>query len=96
MCMPLYYFYEANSLWHTLYVYHNALSIPAKTNFLPGALRLIRHLHSHGIPMSVATSSTEEGFTAKTERHGDVFGLMSHAVTGSDEGLKRGKPEPGN
>jgi hypothetical protein len=59
-------------------------------------MRLVSHLFTNGVKMAVATSSTKEGFLAKSGRHSDLFDKMSHVVTGSDTGVKRGKPAPGN
>ncbi|KAK7864344.1 hypothetical protein R5R35_009183 [Gryllus longicercus] len=61
----------------------------------PGAERLIRHLHSHKIPMAVATSSSRGHIELKFTNHQDLFSLMDHVVSGtSDEEVKNGKPAP--
>lgn len=57
-----------------------------------GATRLINHLHSHGIPIAVATSSSTESMESKTSNHRDVFDKFNHIVTGSD--IENGKPAP--
>ncbi|XP_046446184.1 pseudouridine-5'-phosphatase-like isoform X3 [Daphnia pulex] len=63
--------------------------------FLPGAERLLRHLHSKGVHIAVATSSSRENFKLKTTHHGGVFQLFKHIVTGSsDPEVKAGKPAP--
>ena len=36
---------------------------------LPGAERLIRHLHQHKIPIAIATSSSESMFKLKRTKH---------------------------
>ena len=60
-----------------------------------GAERLLRHLHSKGVPIALATSSSRENYELKTQRHKHVFELFSHIVTGSsDAEVKRGKPAP--
>ena len=60
-----------------------------------GAERLLRHLHSKGVPIALATSSSRENYELKTQRHKHVFELFSHIVTGSsDPEVKRGKPAP--
>lgn len=60
-----------------------------------GAERLLRHLHSKGVHIAVATSSSRENFELKTTHHGGVFQLFKHIVTGSsDPEVKAGKPAP--
>jgi len=66
----------------------------ASAAFMPGAERLLKHLAANNVPMALATSSTKEGFKAKTARHKEVFKLFSHIVTGSDPDVKCGKPAP--
>jgi pseudouridine-5'-monophosphatase len=59
----------------------------------PGAYELVTHLHRHGIPQAVATSSTRSLFELKTRQH-DWFELFDMIVTGDDPQIKRGKPAP--
>ena len=60
-----------------------------------GAERLLRHLHSKGVPIALATSSSRENYELKTQRHAPIFQLFNHIVTGSsDPDVKRGKPAP--
>jgi len=60
-----------------------------------GAERLVRHLHSKGVPIAVATSSDLKSFELKTGNKGTFFSLFNHIVTGgSDPEVKQGKPQP--
>lgn len=61
---------------------------------MPGAERLIGHLHARGVPMAVATSSHGEFYELKTRRHLPLFRLMRHVVVGDDPAVARGKPAP--
>ena len=36
---------------------------------LPGADRLVRHLHAKGIPIAIATGSDKESYDIKVARH---------------------------
>ncbi len=60
----------------------------------PGAERLARHLHAHGVPQAVATSSSRGFFELKTTRHRAWFELFHCVVTGDDPSVRRGKPAP--
>ncbi|XP_034699129.1 (DL)-glycerol-3-phosphatase 2 [Vitis riparia] len=64
------------------------------SELMPGASRLVKHLHASGIPICVATGSHRRHFELKTQRHGEVFSLMHHVVLGDDPEVKQGKPSP--
>ncbi|CAM6105318.1 unnamed protein product [Calypogeia fissa] len=64
------------------------------TELLPGAERLVRHLHAHGVPMAIATSSHRRHFELKTMKHGELISLMHHVVVGDDPAVTKGKPSP--
>lgn len=63
-------------------------------DFMPGAERLIRHLHANNIPICIATSSGDESVKVKTSKHTEVFKLFHHITTGNDPAIKNGKPAP--
>ena len=79
------YLEERNSLLRKEFVNNNPL---------PGAERLLRHLHRHQIPVAVATSSDKELFEIKITRHKSWFSLFNIVVTGDDAEVERGKPAP--
>jgi pseudouridine-5'-monophosphatase len=61
---------------------------------LPGAEKLVRHLHKHGVPIAVASGSFTHDFNTKTTHHKEFFQLFPIVVLGDDPDLKHGKPEP--
>ena len=61
---------------------------------LPGAEKLVRHLHRHAIQMAIATSSARDLFDLKISRHSAWIGLVDGVVTGDDPAIGRGKPAP--
>ncbi len=66
----------------------------AQCHALPGAEALVRHLHHHGIPIAVATSSSRELFRIKISRHAHWFDLFPVMVTGDDPEIGQAKPAP--
>jgi HAD superfamily hydrolase (TIGR01509 family) len=61
---------------------------------MPGAVRLTRHFHRHGIPQAVASSSDRFHFELKTSRHKEWFSVFECMVVGADTDVHRGKPAP--
>lgn len=59
---------------------------------MPGAERLIKHLHASGVPICVATSSHRRHFELKTSKHTEFFQLFDHIITGDH--VENGKPAP--
>lgn len=67
----------------------------SNVKLMPGAERLVRHLHSTGVPIALATSSGAESVAIKTQNHMELFKLFHHYVMGSsDPEVKEGKPAP--
>ncbi|KAG2429610.1 hypothetical protein HXX76_010843 [Chlamydomonas incerta] len=64
----------------------------ADAPLMPGAERLVRHLAACGVPMAVATGSHAAAFKLKTSKHGELFSLFHHVVTG--DMVARAKPNP--
>ena len=64
---------------------------------LPGALRLVRHLRAHGVPIALATGSQRRNFELKSSHLGALFDCFEGKVVCADDGLfppGRGKPHP--
>ncbi len=61
---------------------------------LPGAVRLTRHLHRHGVPQAVATSSDRYNFDLKITHHREWFSIFKCVVSGDDPEVRNGKPAP--
>ncbi|KAH9608652.1 hypothetical protein KSS87_018248 [Heliosperma pusillum] len=64
------------------------------SELMPGASRLIKHLHAHGVPICIATGSHKRHFLLKTQKHTELISLMNHVVLGDDPEVKQGKPAP--
>lgn len=55
----------------------------------------MHHLHSSGVKIAVATSSSRRNYELKTQNHTELFQLFNHVVTGTcDPEVKQGKPHP--
>ncbi|KAK9284330.1 hypothetical protein L1049_023501 [Liquidambar formosana] len=59
---------------------------------LPGANRLIRHLHKHGVPFALASNSLRDNIYAKITPHAGWKEYFS-VILGIDQ-VKSGKPSP--
>ncbi|XP_062153580.1 bifunctional riboflavin kinase/FMN phosphatase-like isoform X2 [Alnus glutinosa] len=59
---------------------------------LPGANRLIKHLHKHGVPFALASNSLQEYIDAKIS-HQRGWKEYFSVILGSDQ-VKSGKPSP--
>ena len=59
-----------------------------------GSVKLIKHLHSHNVPLCVATGSKTWLYKVKTTNKEHIFDLFSHYVCSDDPELKHGKPAP--
>lgn len=69
--------------------------IASQAELLPGAERLIRHLHASKVPFCVASGSAGPGVELKTKNHKELFKLFHHIVTGgTDPEVKHPKPNP--
>ncbi|XP_068619510.1 pseudouridine-5'-phosphatase-like isoform X1 [Battus philenor] len=66
------------------------------TGLMPGAKRLIEHFHENKVPIGLATSSSEESYHLKVDKHHtQLFSLFPYKTFGSsDPEVKRGKPHP--
>lgn len=64
-------------------------------DLMPGAERLLRHLHATQVPFCLATSSGKEMAQLKISKYVELFDLFNHHVIGaSDPQVKNGKPAP--
>ncbi|KRZ60866.1 Pseudouridine-5'-monophosphatase, partial [Trichinella nativa] len=67
----------------------------SRCNLMPGAERLLKHLHHCNIPMALCTSEREEYYLLKTKNHQQLFRLLNHRVcVPNNPEIKRGKPYP--
>jgi len=65
-------------------------------NLLPGAERLVRHLHARNVPLAICTGSHEKAYELKTGKHKKLFDLFDGRVvwTADDPEVTNGKPAP--
>lgn len=63
---------------------------------MPGVERTLHHLHSHKVPMAIASSSRKDSFEQKTSHFGTQWrSLFHHFVLASDDPeVKNSKPAP--
>ena len=59
---------------------------------MPGAHRLLWHLHKHNVPVALATSTSRATFGAKMAGHGNLHSIFT-CVSCGDE-VTNGKPAP--
>jgi len=64
------------------------------SELLPGAEKLVLHLHKHKIPVALASGSFHKDYLVKTTNHREFFKHFHLKVFGDDPELKRGKPFP--
>ncbi|RVE45413.1 hypothetical protein evm_009931 [Chilo suppressalis] len=66
-----------------------------KAQLMPGAEKLVKHLHKAGVPIALATSSGQESVEIKMQKHKELMSLFHHLTMGtSDPEVKKGKPDP--
>lgn len=66
-----------------------------KAVILPGAEKLVRHLHKHQIPIAIASGGAQESYDLKTTNHKEFMSMFKHIVLAStDAEVKHGKPAP--
>ncbi|VVC90100.1 pseudouridine-5'-phosphatase-like [Leptidea sinapis] len=62
---------------------------------MPGATKLIDHLHKKGVPIALATSSSQDSVNIKMQNHKQFLEKFHHLTMGSsDPDVKKGKPDP--
>ncbi|XP_017094969.2 probable pseudouridine-5'-phosphatase isoform X1 [Drosophila bipectinata] len=73
----------------------NTRKLMRNAKLMPGAERLLRHLHANKVPFALATSSGADMVELKTTDHQELFSLFNHKVCGStDKEVANGKPAP--
>jgi len=65
-----------------------------RSEAMPGAVRLTRHLARSGVPQAVASSSDRHNFELKLTKHRDWFRIFQCVVLGDDPEIRHGKPAP--
>ncbi|KAH8238850.1 hypothetical protein KR038_004576 [Drosophila bunnanda] len=72
----------------------NTEKLMLHSQLMPGAERLLRHLHDNQVPFALATSSSAEMMELKSTDHRELFDLFNHKVCGTDNEVANGKPAP--
>ncbi|KFD46991.1 hypothetical protein M514_12121 [Trichuris suis] len=63
------------------------------SQLMPGAERLVRHLHKYNVPMALCTAAKRKYFQLKTSQHEDLYRLFTHVVCIPEEPeIRHGKP----
>ncbi|XP_023951393.2 pseudouridine-5'-phosphatase [Bicyclus anynana] len=64
-------------------------------HLMPGAERLVEHLYNNGVPIAMATSSSQESVNMKMQNHQAFLKYFHHVTMGSsDPEVTKGKPDP--
>ncbi|XP_032522522.2 pseudouridine-5'-phosphatase-like isoform X1 [Danaus plexippus] len=67
----------------------------SNVQLMPGADKLVSHLHQKGIPIALATSSSEDSVNKKMKDHTNFLNKFHHLTMGSsDPEVTKGKPDP--
>uniref|UniRef100_A0A0R3S2A3 HAD hydrolase, family IA, variant 3 n=1 Tax=Elaeophora elaphi TaxID=1147741 RepID=A0A0R3S2A3_9BILA len=64
------------------------------SKLLPGALRLVKHLADHLVPIALCTGSSTSEFEAKMRKQQELVQLINLRVLADDPSVKHGKPAP--
>ena len=70
----------------------NLMELYPSAAALPGVIKLVTHLHQHGVPLAIATSSSRAAVQAKRRNHETLFACFDAIVTAED--IAHGKPAP--
>ncbi|XP_068619731.1 pseudouridine-5'-phosphatase-like [Battus philenor] len=66
-----------------------------KVQLMPGAKKLVEHLHSKGVPIALATSSGQDSVDLKMQNNKDFLKNFHHLTMGTtDPDVTKGKPDP--
>ncbi|MCL4124104.1 UNVERIFIED_CONTAM: hypothetical protein GTU68_015220, partial [Idotea baltica] len=73
--------------------YHQIQLFP-NSQLMPGAEKLVRHLHSKKIPIAIASGGAKDNFELKTTNHKELFSLFNHSVLASSDPDVKAGPSP--